>query len=321
MAALSSQFGDLVEIKKQLTVIIALCRERGLMHSVKWASELAFALDPLPMKELPAPPPFTEEDAQDLDAYSLAKSFFDLKEYDRAAYFLRGCRSQKAYFLYMYSRYLSGEKKKDDETVDSLDSIGIHCNLLRLLLLLVSSDQIHSDVLYAVYEFAGLLRNISDVEAPWRKGRYGVVLRKLDLLKEAIDVFVEATHCLPLHWGAWLELCNLVENKEMLKSMSFPDTWMKDFFLAHIYTEMQMIEEALQKYQSLINVGFSKSTYIISQIAVAYQYYIISGIPAIRFHWDSKSSYPVQIQHSTIWINKCHKGSSDSIVTVPKQPT
>ncbi|MGH0116426.1 UNVERIFIED_CONTAM: hypothetical protein FKN15_017076, partial [Acipenser sinensis] len=100
--------------------------------------------------------------------------------------------------------------------------------------------------------------------------RYGVVLRKLDLLKEAIDVFVEATHCLPLHWGAWLELCNLVENKEMLKSMSFPDTWMKDFFLAHIYTEMQMIEEALQKYKCLINVGFSKSTYIISQIAVAY---------------------------------------------------
>lgn len=50
--------------------------------------------------------PFFQEDAQDLDALCLAKSYFDLKEYDRAAYFLRGCRSQKAYFLYMYSRYL-----------------------------------------------------------------------------------------------------------------------------------------------------------------------------------------------------------------------
>lgn len=49
---------------------------------------------------------FLQEDAQDLDALCLAKSYFDLKEYDRAAYFLRGCRSQKAYFLYMYSRYL-----------------------------------------------------------------------------------------------------------------------------------------------------------------------------------------------------------------------
>jgi len=47
--------------------------------------------------------------------------------------------------------------------------------------------------------------------------RYGVVLRKLDLAKEAIDVFVEATHVLPLHWGAWLELCNLITDKEMVK--------------------------------------------------------------------------------------------------------
>lgn len=45
---------------------------------------------------------------------------------------------------------------------------------------------------------------------------YGVVLRKLDLLKEAVDIFVAATHALPLHWGAWLELCNLVTNIEMV---------------------------------------------------------------------------------------------------------
>ena len=88
-----------------------------------------------------------QEDAKDLDALTLAKSYFDLKEYDRAAHFLKECCSKKAYFLYMYSRYLvriytrcltvffmscylriciflnickSGEKKKDDETVDSL---------------------------------------------------------------------------------------------------------------------------------------------------------------------------------------------------------
>uniref|UniRef100_A0A8B9KLG2 Cyclosome subunit 8 n=1 Tax=Astyanax mexicanus TaxID=7994 RepID=A0A8B9KLG2_ASTMX len=99
---------------------------------------------------------------------------------------------------------------------------------------------------------------------------YGVVLRKLDLLKEAVDIFVAATHALPLHWGAWLELCNLITNIEMLKSLSLPDCWVRDFFMAHMYTELQMIKEALQKYQSLMEAGFAKSTYIISQIAVAY---------------------------------------------------
>lgn len=42
------------------------------------------------------------------------------------------------------------------------------------------------------------------------------MLRKLDLMKEAVDVFVEATHSLPLHWGAWLELCNLITNIDMV---------------------------------------------------------------------------------------------------------
>lgn len=55
-----------------------------------------------------------------------------------------------------------------------------------------------------------------------------------------------------------------------LKSLSLPDCWVRDFFMAHMYTELQMITEALQKYQSLKEAGFSKSTYIISQIAVAY---------------------------------------------------
>uniref|UniRef100_A0A8C6Y362 Cyclosome subunit 8 n=1 Tax=Naja naja TaxID=35670 RepID=A0A8C6Y362_NAJNA len=250
-----ADFSDLREIKKQLLDVAERSRERGLQHSGKWASELAFALDPLPLNELPPVPELTEEDACDLDAYTLAKSYFDLKEYDRAAYFLRNCKSPKAYFLYMYSRYLSGEKKKDDETVDSLGPL--------------EKGQVKNEVLRELRVELSKKHKARELDG-FGLYLYGVVLRKLDLVKEAIDVFVEATHILPLHWGAWLELCNLITDKETLKFLSLPDTWMKEFFLAHIYTELQLIEEALQKYQSLIDVGFSKSTYIISQIAVAY---------------------------------------------------
>ncbi|KAG9490592.1 cell division cycle protein 23 homolog isoform X3 [Eleutherodactylus coqui] len=255
MAATNSLFSDLREIKKQLLSISWLCRERGLMHSVKWASELAFSLESIPLSELPSAPALTEEDAEDLDAYTLAKSYFDLKEYDRAAYFLRGCKSQKAYFLYMYSRYLSGEKRKDDETVDSLGPL--------------EKGQVKNEALRELRVELSKKHKARELDG-FSLYLYGVVLRKLDLVKEALDVFVEATHVLPLHWGTWLELCNLITDKEMLKFLSLPDCWIKEFFLAHIYTEQQLIEEALQKYQSLIDAGFSKSTYIISQIAVAY---------------------------------------------------
>lgn len=74
-----------------------------------------------------------------------------------------------------------------------------------------------------------------------------------------------------IHWFLVLLL--------QLKSLSLPDCWIKDFFMAHMYTELQMIKEALQKYQNLIDAGFSKSTYIISQIAVAYH-----NIRGFRFY-------------------------------------
>ncbi|PIO14600.1 hypothetical protein AB205_0087780, partial [Aquarana catesbeiana] len=149
----------------------------------------------------------------------------------------------------------SGEKKKDDETVDSLGPL--------------EKGQVKNEALRELRVELSKKHKARELDG-FGLYLYGVVLRKLDLVKEALDVFVEATHILPLHWGTWLELCNLITDKEMLKFLSLPDCWIKEFFLAHIYTEQQLIEEALQKYQSLIDAGFSKSTYIISQIAVAY---------------------------------------------------
>uniref|UniRef100_A0A8B9RFI9 Cyclosome subunit 8 n=1 Tax=Astyanax mexicanus TaxID=7994 RepID=A0A8B9RFI9_ASTMX len=149
----------------------------------------------------------------------------------------------------------SGEKKKDDETVDSLGPL--------------EKGQVRNEALRELRVELSKKHSAGELDG-FSLYLYGVVLRKLDLLKEAVDIFVAATHALPLHWGAWLELCNLITNIEMLKSLSLPDCWVRDFFMAHMYTELQMIKEALQKYQSLMEAGFAKSTYIISQIAVAY---------------------------------------------------
>lgn len=54
---------------------------------------------------------------KDFDKYTLGKAFFDLKEFDRAAFFLEGCTSQKAYFLYMYSRYLVSNNSFDRNSI------------------------------------------------------------------------------------------------------------------------------------------------------------------------------------------------------------
>jgi len=43
---------------------------------------------------------------QDLPRYLLGKSYFDCKEYDRAAFALNGCQSLKSKFLRLYSKFL-----------------------------------------------------------------------------------------------------------------------------------------------------------------------------------------------------------------------
>lgn len=137
---------------------------------------------------------------------------------------------------------------------------------------------------------------------------YGVVLKKLDLKKMALDILLEAIHAEPLHWGAWLELAALITDKDMvaylsglfafrwliesmmniliyeimdsecchffpllqLNSLSLPNVWIKEFFLAHAYLELQLNEEALTIYNTLRENGFSDSTYVMAQIAISY---------------------------------------------------
>nr|KAG5700933.1 hypothetical protein BaRGS_034218 [Batillaria attramentaria] len=100
--------------------------------------------------------------------------------------------------------------------------------------------------------------------------QYGVVLKRLDLTKAAVDIFVEAVNKQPLHWGAWQELALLITDREMLLSLSLPAHWVRSLFLAHVYLELQLHEEALEIYQTFMDAGFSKSNYLVAQIATAY---------------------------------------------------
>lgn len=55
-----------------------------------------------------------------------------------------------------------------------------------------------------------------------------------------------------------------------LMSLSLPDHWIKQFFKALVYLELQLNEEALKIYQDMEENGFCKSTYIVANIALAY---------------------------------------------------
>ena len=99
------------------------------------------------------------------------------------------------------------------------------------------------------------------------------MLKRLNLSGDARDVLVEATLAEPCHWGAWLELSGHISEKSELTTLQLPDHWMKHFFLAHTYLELQLNELALETYFGLQmggepGQGLHDSTYILAQVAI-----------------------------------------------------
>ncbi|XP_057341495.1 cell division cycle protein 23 homolog [Microplitis mediator] len=245
---------NISKVKKDILQAITDCYQRGLLHTTKWLAELNYSLknvvinDPDVTQELN----FVETSVEE-DTYILAKSYFDLKEYDRASYFIKNNKTSKSKFLYYYSRYLSTEKKKMDDMTD------------------IPPDPLKNDELKSL---CSDLRNenLSNNLDGFGLYLYGVTLKKLMLTHEAIDILVKSIHDYPMHWGTWLELSPLIGDREKLESLILPDHWIKKFFMAHMYLELQLLDEGLALYYDLQSMGFEKNGYILAQIAIAIHY-------------------------------------------------
>ena len=205
----------------------------------------------------------------------MAKGYFDLREFDRCAFFTKDAKSPRVVFLHYYSRYMSGEKKRLDNATDFITN-NDSAQLKYLRDLRQELQKLHEKQVSHVV--------CSKMNFPMRKYHfqlldgyclylYGIVLKRLNLNDDARDVLVEATRAEPCHWGAWLELSGHISERGELAALRLPDHWMKHFFLAHTYLELQLNEAALETYFGLQmgggpGQGLHDSTYILAQVAI-----------------------------------------------------
>lgn len=242
---------DLELMKCDLLDGIQKCSQRGLVHTVKWLSELSFALKNIELSKTYAPN--YEDCSNELEAFLLAKSYFDLKEYDRAAHFLKDCVKPKPRFLYFYSRYLSIEKKKIDNMTDT------NC----------PPDPTKNDALKDLCTELKVEHTENKLDG-YCLYLYGVILKKLDLISVALDIFIEAVKQEPILWSAWYELGKIIPDKNVIVEAQLPNHWIKFFFLAHTYLEQLSNDDSLQLYNTLHSMGLQNSTYLMSQIALGH---------------------------------------------------
>ncbi|KAF8378341.1 hypothetical protein HHK36_029680 [Tetracentron sinense] len=194
-----------------------------------------------------------DDDIVSNDCYLLAKSYFDCREYRRAAHTLRDQTGKKALFLRFYALYLAGEKRKEEETIELEGSLG-------------KSDAVNSELVSLERELSTLRKN-GNID-PFGLYLYGLVQREKGCEELARTVLVESVNSYPWNWNAWSELQSLCTTVNVLNNLNLKNHWMKDFFLASAYHELRMHSESLAKYDGLQGT-FCFSNYIQAQIAKA----------------------------------------------------
>nr|XP_043607702.1 anaphase-promoting complex subunit 8 [Erigeron canadensis] len=194
-----------------------------------------------------------ENEAVDLDIYLLAKSYFDCREYRRAAHVLGDQKGKKALFLRCYALYLAGEKRKEEETIELEGPLG-------------KSEAANRELASIERDLSAVFKN--GTIDPFGLYLYGLVLKEKGNENLARTVLVESVNSYPWNWSAWLELQSLCTTIETLNSLTLNNHWMKDFFLAITYHELRMYNASLRKYQYL-QTTFRFSNYIKAQIAKA----------------------------------------------------
>lgn len=126
----------------------------------------------------------------------LAKTIFDCHEYERCAFILEKAAASDphALFLRLYAKYISGEKKKEEEQEGVLGPNNL--SLINKEIPLIMSE---------LDDYAG---NVND--DPFLLYIYGVALRHQKATEVAIKKLVASLEIFPYNWSAWQELLSCI---------------------------------------------------------------------------------------------------------------
>lgn len=251
-------------IRNDLTKAVAELSFCELASSAQWAAEMCVAL-PGDADDATLPPISTGSNISSAKMYSsimLAKSYFNMREYSRAAHALQHIKelhnNQAALFLKLYSLYLAGEKRREEEAMEVADP--------------VEKCQVKNQELKTIMEHLAALHEQRLLDG-LNLYLYGITLRGLELKTEARRVLLQAVHAFPCNWSAWLDIIaissDLNDVTDIHAELKLPDHWMVWFFQAALHIELQRNEDARELYASLRRY-FPDSSYILSQVATCY---------------------------------------------------
>lgn len=191
-------------------------------------------------------------EVSEANSYLLAKSYFDCREFERcAAVFLpsglpegpmvispmtstetnpkgkaqasgtnenrqkpmirRKQLSEKALFISLYAKYLSGEKKKEENQEMILGPAD-------------KSSTMNQDLaeISKILEQYFTSTSSDRATSGWLEYLYGIILAKGKNDADAKRWLIRSVNLFPFNWGAWLELCDLINSIEEVPYSHIP---------------------------------------------------------------------------------------------------
>lgn len=161
-------------------------------------------------------------EAAEFSSYLLAKSYFDVHEYDRASFVLQKCTSSKSRFLALYARYIAGEKRKEEESEMVLGPLDGAATINKEVLGILSA----LEILFA--EKVADPENWSEDDS-WLLFLYGIVLQKQKNESEARGALIKSVNLYPYNWSAWQELGATIGTVSDVRLISPPGVSGADF--------------------------------------------------------------------------------------------
>eukprot|EP00301_Raphidiophrys_heterophryoidea_P018038 c3012_g1_i1.p1 GENE.c3012_g1_i1~~c3012_g1_i1.p1 ORF type:complete len:562 (+),score=125.26 c3012_g1_i1:48-1733(+) len=265
--------GRVLTRKEQLRHAAQILSARGLFHAAKWASQLLVSIkansefDQLASEsdfvgtELNDPPLIEDEQ----DTFSLAQSYFSTHEYLRCAHALEHFKNPKCVFLRLYALFLAGEKRKQEETQETVPKDEKGQGLLTS----------HSAVNHQLEKIERTIRDspeaFNDCLCLYL---LGIVLREQERHTEAVETYCISIRKFPWNWSAWSDLAvswAAATVKGDKCKLDVSDHWMRKMFDAVVLLDKQEVDKAFALNLEL-HQQIPDSNYILAQLAISSQH-------------------------------------------------
>ncbi|KAL9631534.1 MAG: hypothetical protein Q9164_005837, partial [Protoblastenia rupestris] len=174
--------------------------------------------------------------------------------------------SQKSLFLALYAKYMSGEKRKEEDSEMILGPADGGSTVNRELVGL-------SRTLEGWFSDRAV-KGLEGSNQGWLEYLYGTILAKSKTEEDAKRWLIKSVHLAPFNWGAWLELAELLSNVEDIQKIvpELPQNLMTLVF--HVYASQELYQSTEPVHQSLTELErvFPDSQFLKTQRALLYHH-------------------------------------------------